>query len=321
MDPALPLLAAPLLDDAFPLPLHRPFTMRQAIAAGVSRQRLRTLEQHALVRRLLRNVYVAAQVRDSLLLRTQALTLVVPPDAVVTDWTACWLHTGLLAPGQHLEIPPLSVFRPAGRDRLRNEFTASGERSFAARDLLQLGPLRVTTPLRTAWDLGRLVHRDRAIGGMDALMRHGGFTLGELLAGVDRFKGMRGVVQLRELAPLVDHRAESPGESLLRLRWLDLTSLPRPTPQVPVVVDGVEVYRIDLGVPDLQYGCEYDGADFHQDDEADRLRRGDLRDQFGWDVDAVRRSNVSGVGRDVEVILKQGVRRARRALGRPSYTG
>ena len=85
---------------------------------------------------------------------------------------------------------------------------------------------------------------------------------------------MRGVVQLRALAPLADPRSESPGESTLRLRWLDLTSLPPPTPQVPITVGGVEVYRIDLGVPELRYGCEYDGEAFHAEHERqDLLRR------------------------------------------------
>jgi hypothetical protein len=49
------------------------------------------------------------------------------------------------------------------------------------------------------------------------------------------------------------------------------------------------------------------------------LRRDDLRRRFGWDVEGVRKENVYGVTRDVEEILNQGIRRARRALGHPSY--
>jgi hypothetical protein len=281
------------------------------------------LERDALVRRVLKSVYVATQVPDSITVRAQALQLVVPPDAVVTDWTACWFFTGLLPPGQHLEVPHLSVFRPAGHDRLRNTICASGERGFAAGDVTHLDGLRVTTPLRTAWDLARLSHRDRAIGALDALLRHGSFTREELVGGVERFKGMRGVVQLRALAPLADPRSESPGESTLRLRWLDLPSLPPPTPQVPVPVGDVAVYRIDLGVPELRYGCEYDGARFHgpDDEEHDSRRREDLRERFLWDVDAVRKRNVSGPSRDVERILYDGIRRARKSLGRSTYRG
>jgi hypothetical protein len=310
-----------LIDDSWALPLDRPFTLQQALAAGVPRHSIRVLEGHGLLRRVLRSVYVAAQCPDSIVLRAQALRLVVPPDVVVTDWTACWFHTGVLRPGQHLAVPELSVFRPAGHDRLRNDLCSSGERSFLPEDLMTTGGLRMTTPLRTAWDLGRLDHRDRAIGALDTLLRHGTFTRDQLVRGVERFKGMRGVIQLRALAPLADARAESPGESTLRLRWLDMRSLPPPTPQVRVTVGGVEVYRIDLGVPELRYGCEYDGEAYHGDDTArhDELRRHDLRRRFGWDVDAVRKANLFGRTRDVEEVLYRGIDRARRALSAPTY--
>jgi hypothetical protein len=149
---------------------------------------------------------------------------------------------------------------------------------------------------------------------MDKLERDAGVVHELLLDGVPRFKGYRGVVQLRELSPLVDARAESPGESALRLRWLDMPSLPAPTPQVPIMVGGMEVYRIDLGVPELRYGCEYDGEAFHPaDDERDRARREDLKRRFGWDVEGVRRSNVYGPTRDIEEILHNGIRRAQQA--------
>ena len=321
MAQTLPFRSGPLLGVSFPLRIDRPFTLRQAAEAGITRHRLRALESHALVRRLVKSVYVAAQVPDSIPLRAQALRLVVPRDAVVTDWTACWFFTGVLRPGAHLRVPPLCVFRPAGTDRLRNDLCDSGERSFLPRDLMGLDGLSVTTPLRTAWDLGRLAYRDNAMGALDALLRHGTFTGDEMVAGVERFKGRRGVVQLRALAPLADPRSESPGESTLRLRWLDLPSLPAPTPQVSIAVGDVEVYRIDLGVPELRYGCEYDGEEFHGPEvvDLDEARRADLSRRFRWDVDGVRRANVSGATRDVEHVLQRGVERARRAMGNPTY--
>lgn len=312
-------LGLPLLDETFPLPLDQPFTLRQAAEAGLSVHRMRTLERRGFIRRMLKGVYVVAQSVDSRPLRAAALALVVPHTAVVTDWTACWLWTGIDAPGDHLRPPTLSVFHRHRHTRLHNKLTKGGARTFRPSDLVRVGGIYVTTPLRTAWDLGRLVHRDRAIGGMDALLRLGDFTLDELIEGVDRFKGMRGVIQLRTLVPIVDGRSESPGESTLRLRWLDLQSLPEPTPQVPVMAGGVEVYRLDLGVPELRYGCEYDGEEFHREEEADRLRREDLDLRFGWQVDGVRKENLFGPGEDVGVILKRGIERARRALGRPTY--
>ncbi len=141
-----------------------------------------------LVRRLIRNTYVAAQAPDTPRLRGQALALVVPPGCVVTDWSACWYWSGVDLPNAHLAVPPLSVFRPSDGGRLRNCLVSSGERRFGADDVVPLtGELGITTPLRTAWDLGRLFRPIIALGGMDALMRHAGFAIDELVGGVGRF--------------------------------------------------------------------------------------------------------------------------------------
>jgi hypothetical protein len=316
---------APLLGSDFPLALDHPFTTSQATDAGVTRRVLGRLLRDGFVRRVLKGVHVAAQAPDGLPLRAESLLLVVPAHAVVTDWTAVWLFTGLLPPGDHLRVPPISMFLPAGRGRLRNGLCNSGERAFRPRDLTVVDRLRVTTPLRTAWDVGRLSHRDIAIGALDALLRHGSFTLDELTSGIVRFRKQRGVVQLRALAPLADARAESPGESVLRLRWLDLQSLPKPEPQVPILDSrGVEIYRLDLGVEELRFSAEYDGEEFHSTHEDvlhDERRRGWIRRERGWIIEPVRKHNVFGPTRDIERILYEGVDRARRRLGMPLSPG
>jgi hypothetical protein len=308
-----------LLGSDFPLPLERPFTSRLAQDGGISRWTLAGLVRDGYLRRILKGVYVAAQTPDSLLLRARALLLVVPPQAVITDWTAVWLFSGLLPPNEHLAVPSLSMFLPAGKGRLRNQLCVSGERAFRPEDLTLVAGLTVTTPLRTAWDMGRLAHRDRAVSALDALMRSQGLTSGELVGGVERFRGERGVVQLRQLAPLADGRSESPGESVLRLRWLDLPSLPPPEPQVSILDDqGVEVHRLDLGVRELRFSVEYDGEEFHsspEDRARDTHRREWISRQRGWLIIPVRRENVFGATRDIEEILYTGVDQARRRLG------
>ena len=40
-------LDLPLLDQSFPLPLHRPFTLRQALEAGLTVHKVRSLEEVA----------------------------------------------------------------------------------------------------------------------------------------------------------------------------------------------------------------------------------------------------------------------------------
>jgi hypothetical protein len=282
------------------------------------------LLRDGLVRRLVKGVYVAAQVPDSVALRTQALALVVPDQAVVTDWTAVWLYTGLLPPGAHLVVPPVSMHLPPGRGRLRNGLCDSGERSFLSSDLTVVGGLTVTTPLRTAWDIGRHPPRELAIAGLDELLKLPEVPRDAFLMGVERFRGRRHVVQLRELAPLADPRSESPGESVARLRWLDLATLPEPEPQVPVLADdGRPVFWLDLGVPELRFALEYDGELFHStvaDRAHDERRRAWIRSR-GWTVVVVRKENVFGPTRDIERILVEGIRSARRNLERPRLAG
>lgn len=308
-----------LLDDRFPLPVDAPFTVAQARCAGVGPNVLTRLVAEGLLRRPLRGVYVAAQLRDSLELRVRALSLVVPRGSAATDWTACWLHTGISAPGGHLEVAPVSVFRPSDHGRLRNGLCVSGERRFFRGDLVAVGgTLVATSPLRTACDLGRFAPPVVALGGIDALLRAGDHDREELLAGVERFRRQRGVVQLRALAAIADPRSESPGESALRLRWLQTPGLPEPQLQIPVAgPDGFRSFRLDLGVEALRFGAEYDGEQFHGADAAtaDRDRRTILDVELGWTVVVARRTDVYGPTQQAGRLLRQGLLAARARAG------
>ncbi len=84
----------------------------------------------------LRGVFHFASIVDDLELRLAILRLVVPPDCVVTDRTAGWLWGAnmILAPNDHLQVPPVHVFSPPGY-RLRNGLVSSGERMLSAADV------------------------------------------------------------------------------------------------------------------------------------------------------------------------------------------
>jgi hypothetical protein len=199
--------------------------------------------------------------------------------------------------------------------RLRNGLCASGERRLAPRDVVTLHGVRTTTALRTACDLGRLLHRDQALAAMDSLLRLGPFGHRELLAESVRFRGYRGVVQLRALAPLADGRAESPGESVMRLRWID-AGLPRPEPQLAVAAPHGRYY-LDLGLEELRFGAEYFGEDYHGESErqADQARLDWLVDRRAFTIVVLRKPNLFGARRDAERRLVEGFDSARRALG------
>lgn len=317
---ALPPPVQPLLTPDFPLALDRPFTTGQALAAGISAKSLQRLVREGYLRRVIRGVYAAAQMPDTTDGRGEALALVLPPGSVVTDWTACWYWTGVDLPNSHLEVPRLSVFRHSGQARLRNNLVTSGERWLLPDDIVPLADgLVVTTPIRTAWDLGRFFPPVIALGGMDALARHANADTKQLVAGVERFRRQRGVVNLRVLAPLVDGRAESLAESSLRWRWSETPGLPKPELQIPVLnASGVELFRIDLGVEELRFGAEYDGEQWHGEDAQghDEERRETLELDFGWTLEVFRRESVYGVHQDSDIRLRRGIVRARERQAR-----
>src|SRR5690349_6185933 len=99
-----------LLTDRCPLPLDAPFTAAQARAWGVSRRHFDAMVREGLVRRVLREVYAAAQAPDDPMMRASALGLVIPPGAIVADRTAAWLHGVDILPRTALTVaPPLDV--------------------------------------------------------------------------------------------------------------------------------------------------------------------------------------------------------------------
>ncbi len=309
----------PLLDGSFPLPVDAPFTRQDALSAGLTDKRLHKLCADGYLRRPLRGAYVATQVPDTLELRAAILALVVPEGCFVTDRTAGWLHGAemVLAPNDHLVVPQVSVYRPPDEGRLRNVLARSGERTLGPDDLMRVGGIWVTTPLRTALDLGRLLRRDQALAGLDAMLRLERFSHEELLANVERLARQRGVVQLRALAPLADGRAESPGESVLRLRWLD-AGLPRPDLQIPITEGGRVIFRLDLGLAELLFAAEYDGVEWHsspEDRAHDEARRGWCEENRNYQIEAFRKENVFGRRQDASERLLAAYRKARRTLG------
>lgn len=313
-------LDEPVLPPGAPLPTDRPFTYQTArFEAGLAQRDLTRLVRSGHLRRPIQGVYVVASLPDSLALRCSCLRLVVPPDAVVCDRHAGWLHGAemVLAPNEHLELAPVSMYLPPGR-RLRNSLSESGERSLLASDVVETNGLLATTPLRTAWDLGRNRWPDRSLSAMDQMLRLGVFTKEDLVLGVPRFRGMRWVRVLRALVPYADGRSESPGESVLRLRWIEV-NLPTPIPQFEVWDDGQFLARLDIANPDAHFAAEYDGEEWHSSTEQrahDDARRRAVEERAGIYVAPFRKENVFGPKQDAERLLLAGAAEARRRYGR-----
>jgi hypothetical protein len=269
-----------------------PVTTASALRCGVSRDLLRRLVRDGSLRRLFQGVYVDSAADDSPAVRMAALALVLPSDSVAVDHTAAWLHqVDTFGPWDAIVPPPLNVFRRAGAARIRRAGCSGGERQLLPEDTVRRGRLELTTPLRTALDLGRRLPRERALAAMDGLARVGGFESRHLSAETGRFRGFRGVIQLRHLVPLVSPLAESPGESRLRLAWTD-AGLPSPVLQHPVSGKG-RIGYLDICDPESKIAAEYDGRDWHSSPDQvhhDRERRAWLA-ELGWKVEVFTRDD------------------------------
>jgi hypothetical protein len=306
-----------LLGSNFPMPLDRPFTTAAALAEGLGERQLGSLLRAGHLRRLLHGVYAAAQAPDNVRFRAEALTLVVPDQAVVSGRTAAWLHgIPILERGSHLAVPPLHLSDT--RDtRMRRIGVDANRRMLTAGDIELLQGVRVTSVLRTACDLGRLLWRFDAIAALDGALAVG-LDKGRLLRHVERFRGYRGVRQLRALAPYADGLAESPGESALRLHWLD-AGFPPPQVQYPVTGGEWPRYRLDMALSLIRYAAEYDGQEHHsstEDRAHDERRRRWITEECHWTVDVFTKEDVYGRNPDIGWKLRDGARRAREAYRR-----
>jgi hypothetical protein len=278
-----------------------PFTYGQLTQLGVTRHTLRRLVAERAVRRLLIGVYVRADVHLTVELRARAVAAVVPAHHVVRDRTAAWIHgIDVMTYAEHDVPPPIETCALRGHDPCTREGVAGRTRDLAPNDIVVLQGLRVTSPLRTALDLGCLLRRRDALAALDAFARSYGLTKQQLRLGSRRYRRRRGVLQLRELIELVDPRAESPRESWLRLSIHD-AGLPSPHPQFWIEVDGIRIYRLDLAYRFARVAVEYDGWEAHQRTQEqrdnDRARRKWLS-EHGWTVVVVRRGDFTGTALD-----------------------
>lgn len=308
--------------DAMQIP-DRPFTSQQAHALGLTDHQLRRGLAEGTLRRVVRGVYVPTALDDTIELRAAAATLVVRPHQVVCDRTAAWLHgVDVLGLTDKAVLPAVEVCALRGHSVTALGGVDGRTRDLRSEDLMDLGGLCVTTPLRTALDVACGLGQHRALGALDQFMRHHAVSHWEMYQLLPRFRRRRGVIQARRLIPLADPRAESPMESWVRLD-IHLAGLPVPVLQHRIMRDGVLLYRLDHAYPAHRVAVEYDGEEWHQRTEAqrerDRRRREWLR-RHGWTVVVVDKDGVRDPSqrwlRDLREALRPRTRRLRWA---PAY--
>lgn len=251
-----------------------PFIGSEAIANG-------TLRRHQLrssYRCELPDVYVRRDGVLTLQQRSVAAWLWSHRQGVIAGLTAAAWH-GSKWVDQHLPIE--LIWRNARAPRGVRTYDMQllpGERVVVA-------GLPVTTPQRTAFDIGRRKPLGSAVANLDSLMRATTITADEVHAVAEQHRGARGLRQLEKALGLVDTGSQSPKETSLRLLLLR-AGLPRPATQIPVTTDQGRVYYLDMGWEDLMVAVEYDG-EHHRTDRwqyaKDNHRRETL-ERLGWIV-------------------------------------
>ncbi len=140
-------------------------------------------------------------------------------------------------------------------------------------EIVLVAGMPVTSPARTALDLGCWYPTMSAVAGIDALARATQFDAAELELLASRYPGRRGVARARQAIELFDAGAQSPKESWLRVVLMQ-AGLPRPHTQIPVCDEfGTTFAYLDMGWEEVKVAVEYDG-DQHRSD----------RRQYSWDV-------------------------------------
>jgi len=265
--------------------INGPFLGSEALAAGlVNRYQLSTRFEP-----VFRGVYVPRGHEVTALTRARGAWLFSGRRAVVGGFSAAALHgSRWISAARPAELFQPSRFRAGGlilhSDELLDE------------EITLVAGIRVTTPARTAFDLGRRGAPGRrgdlrrctptaAVVAVDALMNATGCKPADIAVVVDQHAGARGVVQARDVIELADGGAESPQET--RTRLILTTAGLRPETQIEVYDDsGCFVARLDMGWRPWRVAVEYDGAQ-HWTDPAQRTRDIDRwaeLEALGWRI-------------------------------------
>jgi hypothetical protein len=233
-------------------------------------------------RRMFRDVYVSACATVDHMTRCQAAALLLPADAALSHETAAMFYNvPPFVPGRrraHLSVPP-------GCRPTRSEHLIVHRVRLEPAEITHRSGLPVTSPERTAFDLGSDRDPVAAVVALDALLYQRIVKPAALISIADMRMGWPGARRFRHAISLARPHVESPMETRTRMCLVG-AGLPEPTIQYTVVDSrGHFVARLDLAYERLRIGLEYDG-DHHR--ERDTFRRDAVRLNrlrlLGWTI-------------------------------------
>lgn len=219
--------------------------------------------------RVRHNVYADARLDHDHRLACTATGIWLPDGAAIAGPSAAYLygveHAASYADDVHVLTAPDRRVEPMSGVRVHHHPVSDDE-------IVSVDGTTRTTPSRTAWDVAVWLDLIPAVAIVDGLLALNLVDLGGLRGLAESRRGQRGARRAARVFDLADGRAQSPPESVLRVR-LVLAGLPRPEPQHPVALANGSVYHPDLPWPEYRVAAEYDGEWHGAPDQLHRDRR------------------------------------------------
>jgi len=129
----------------------------------------------------------------------------------------------------------------------------------APSEIITVSGVRVTSMARTLVDIACTESMASAVMAADAALQRRWVSSPALTEALDATGHRRGAAAARRALRFADGRAESAGESMIRVTMQSL-GLPPPTLQIRIyALDGTFLGRVDLGYPELGVLFEFDG--------------------------------------------------------------
>ncbi len=221
------------------------------------------------------NIYLPKDAPHTPDARTESAFLWTERKGVIAGRAAAYWH-GVRWALQHHDIEVICKHRrPVHGVEIHDERIAPDEICNHGAQLL------VTSPARTAFDVGRRLPRVEAVTVLDALSAVTGVTAAEVKALAARYPASRGIPAAREAVELMDGGARSREETVIRLLLMD-SGLPRPSTSIQLE-DRHWSTRIAIGWEFAKVGISFepDGR-LESYSAVQQLESEELVQRLGW---------------------------------------